>query len=881
METMKATRKRIISSVLIFTMILSILPSFTVLAVDQQPEEDISAFVGVPALENVPFCVDEAVVSDAGHTVRLKYLEDSDNIAVFSNPDGTATKYIFSNPIKYIDDNGDYVDIDNTVETFGELTDEYKFKTKSAPATTYLPATIGMGENVKVEHNGFSVQIIPMSDRFAAGTTVASELKTGKDSAVLYSNVFGAGRSLKYTTLYNGVKEDIILNSYIANSNSFNFILKTNGLELAEINGGYFFVDEEDAVIYELSPIFVYDSAEVPNTTGGTYAIEEIKPNDIYALTLTVDETWLSGATYPVTIDPTVTYNTDSGIEDASSAQNDPFINGSAFVFYVGNYGSSVARAYIRFPNLVIPPNVFSTITSANLHLKSQSVSMSPGISIEGYSINSSWTEDGYYASSFPYNNYKTSPMVSGGIGSYTSSHTFDVTNLVKDWGGTDSSIGAYRGILLKTSALNEASTYYAVFHSSEASNAADRPYVTVNVLEYSLPTTYSESIRENRFYWVNPINESTYNTKYISLASSSLTTRDYTALDQRLLCKRAGSGKYTISTESSPNVYLAYMPDGTARFTSSLSHPNQIYWYALEVSTNNKTYYTFVSALDTSKFLNVRSDGSLYATNTQPLTQWNLEKCPTFYGQNYSTLSGNNYTYWNSSDLNLVKYNYVSNDSDYSDTPFFIEDSTVDLLTSGCSIIAYAMIIDNLNIKSNIYDFRDNKIEMRYPDPFYITLIKTGNDNNQSVDPYDGEKYPSNSSPISADLNSTNIESTFGLDIIEYYNSDETSTQFSMSDFINLVNSHSEGVWVHFKRPNNHTHTLVFTKYIGNGSESNPEDYFVVYDPAAKGITTDKGSGVIFSQCKTYNDSPTSDTRLDLTRINKIRYFVDNTTNS
>ncbi|MBP3387278.1 MAG: hypothetical protein J6L23_01970, partial [Clostridia bacterium] len=306
---MKATRKRIISSVLIFTMILSILPSFTVLAVDQQPEEDISAYVGVPALENVPFCVDEAVVSDAGHTVRLKYLEDSDNIAVFSNPDGTATKYIFSNPIKYIDDNGDYVDIDNTVETFGELTDDYKFRTKSAPATTYLPATIGMGEDVKVEHNGFSVQIIPMSDRFAAGTTVASELKTGKDSAVLYSNVFGTGRSLKYTTLYNGVKEDIILNSYIANSNSFNFILKTNGLELAEINGGYYFVDEEDAVIYELSPIFVYDSAEVPNTTGGTYAIEEIKPNDIYALTLTVDETWLSGATYPVTIDPTITYD--------------------------------------------------------------------------------------------------------------------------------------------------------------------------------------------------------------------------------------------------------------------------------------------------------------------------------------------------------------------------------------------------------------------------------------------------------------------------------------------------------------------------------------------------------------------------------------------
>lgn len=849
-------------------MVLSLTASFSAFGIEEQPALISPQFVGTPGIDDIPFCIDEDVITDAEHTVRLRYLETEDNVAAFSNPDGSATMYYFSNPIKYTDIYGNTVDIDNTVETFGELTDEYKFKTKSAPATTYLPATIGMGEDVKVEHNGFSVQIIPMSDRFAAGTTVASELKTGKDSAVLYSNVFGTGRSLKYTTLYNGVKEDIILNSYVANANSFNFIVKTNGLELAEIDGRYVFRDTLGIPMFELSPIFVYDSAEIPNSTGGTYTVEMIKENDIYALTLTVDETWLSGATYPVTIDPTVTYNTDSGIEDASSAQNDPFINGSAFVFYVGNYGSSVARAYIRFPNLVIPPSAFSMITSANLHLKSQSVSMSPGISIEGYSINSSWTEDGYYASSFPYNSYKASPIASGGIGCSASSHTLDVTNLVRDWGGTDSSIGAYRGILLKTSNLNEASTYYAVFHSSEATNAADRPYVTVNVLEYSLPTTYSESIRENRFYWVNPINESTYNTKYISLASSSLTTRDYTALDQRLLFKRAGSGKYTISTESSPNVYLAYMPDGTARFTSSLSHPNQIYWYALEVSTNNKTYYTFVSALDTSKFLNVRSDGSLYATNTLPLTQWNLEKCPTFYSQKANPINSTNY--WNTNQLDTLYF--PNSSSDYSSHPFF-KSSSNDLMNEGCALVAYAMILDNLGVTTSAYDFRKpNKgITTQIADPYFVTLAST-NLRSTIPDYTNGTySYSYTEDPMSSDKD--NIKTAYNVDIDDHtIIIDQTISEKRAyaNNIIEALNDSPGGVWVFFKRPNNKTHAIVFTKYIGNGNETNPENYFIVYDPAADDLT--KGSGVIFSQCATYDDIVGSMTRLDLTRITCIR---------
>lgn len=844
-------------------MVLSLTASFSAFGIEEQPALISPQFVGTPGIDDIPFCIDEDVITDAEHTVRLRYLETEDNVAAFSNPDGSATMYYFSNPIKYTDIYGNTVDIDNTVETFGELTDEYKFKTKSAPATTYLPATIGMGENVKVEHNGFSVQIIPMSDRFAAGTTVASELKTGKDSAVLYSNVFGTGRSLKYTTLYNGVKEDIILNSYVANANSFNFIVKTNGLELAEIDGRYVFRDTLGIPMFELSPIFVYDSAEIPNSTGGTYTVEMIKENDIYALTLTVDEAWLSGATYPVTIDPTVTYNTDSGIEDASSAQNDPFINGSAFVFYVGNYGSSVARAYIRFPNLVIPPSAFSMITSANLHLKSQSVSMSPGISIEGYSINSSWTEDGYYASSFPYNNYKTSPMVSGGIGSYTSNHTLDVTNLVRDWGGTDSSIGANRGILLKTSALNEASTYYAVFHSSEASNAADRPYLTITTSSVELPTTQQEGIRDNRFYWVSS------GTSFLTQSVASLgryptpSARDYTNTAQRLLFTYAGSGKYRISTESSPTNYLT-LNGNSLLFQAQSTSGNQL-WYV--GNTNGSSYY-IINAADTTKSLT--TNGTSVTCSTSSVTNWTFEKCPTFYGQYKNIVDG--YTYWNANNLdNLYFPNSPNSDSGfvYSAKPFILANSNDDVMSRGCVISSYAMILDNLNKKS-INPIKDLRyITTNYtslpdtyviPDPFtctlsninWLTTAKTQTIINEYLSTgifscsYGGIPVSASASGLSSEFNATASNQLT-------YPSDCDTIQEKAEYLRNLLSNNPEGVAVRVSD----AHTIVVSKYLGYTSTPDTvdewNDLFVVYDPAA--TTSSAGNGCKWSDCATYQN--------------------------
>ena len=62
------------------------------------------------------------------------------------------------------------------------------------------------------------------------------------DNKVTYNKVFGNGTSLVYTPTLNGVKEDIILQTYTGKS-SFSFTLKTNGLAIIQDENDTFLAD--------------------------------------------------------------------------------------------------------------------------------------------------------------------------------------------------------------------------------------------------------------------------------------------------------------------------------------------------------------------------------------------------------------------------------------------------------------------------------------------------------------------------------------------------------------------------------------------------------------------------------------------------------------
>ena len=88
--------------------------------------------------------------------------------------------------------------------------------------------------------------------------------------------------------------------------------------------------------------------------------MEVIKENQEYLITLVVDKDYLENknTVYPVTVDPSFSYSTSSGFEDATIYTNHPSNDGNSSNMFVGNYSGrynstrGIARVLVRFPGL-------------------------------------------------------------------------------------------------------------------------------------------------------------------------------------------------------------------------------------------------------------------------------------------------------------------------------------------------------------------------------------------------------------------------------------------------------------------------------------------------------------------------------------------------
>ena len=196
----------------------------------------------------------------------------------------------------------------------------------------------------------------------------------GTYDSVLYEDVFDKETDIELSALKGGVKENIIINEYVG-SHLFSYVLNLKGL-LPEKNGGSIALkDASGKLTAKIAAPFMQDSS-------GSYSediqVELIKlGEDLYQLTYTPSDAWLSSdsRSYPVQIDPTVTYtsSTTTGIEDNYVSSNNPnSVNDyNESNFYVGNYNGGYHIAYIR---PVIPDSLKNA--ASNVIIKSATVRM-------------------------------------------------------------------------------------------------------------------------------------------------------------------------------------------------------------------------------------------------------------------------------------------------------------------------------------------------------------------------------------------------------------------------------------------------------------------------------------------------------------------------
>jgi hypothetical protein len=364
---------------------------------------------------------------------------------VFKNDDGTLTTLIFATPIHYMDDNGQWQDLE------GQIIDRHG---------------AGAGFLVKFDKTpGF--EFIAGKTRLRLEPQNVRQV-TGKveENQASYFDAYDA-TDLEYAVGASQLEGKILIKSKTASS-SFSFKLLSNvpvpKLENSEVH----FSD-----CYIVRP-FARDAG------GKTYpvSVELATLKDGQYLILNTKSDWLKEAKFPVVINTNIASTTTSGTgEDVYVSQDQAGANFSGQAD-LGTYDNitTKTRSYIRFDLSSIPKG--SIISSASLQLYAQDAL---GGTVYLRKVTSDWDPDVINWNSQPLFEEIVDSKI---VDSKASWYAWNVTRLAKDW--CDGKMPNY-GMVLLTGETGMSSG--GLFCSSDfSSDIALRPKLVVNYVPDNTP---------------------------------------------------------------------------------------------------------------------------------------------------------------------------------------------------------------------------------------------------------------------------------------------------------------------------------------------------------------------------------------------------------
>lgn len=414
---------------------------------------------------------------------------------------------------------------------------------------------------------------------------------------------------LKYTPLFSGLKEEIILQRPA--ENKIQFLLKTYEMEAVLTDNVISLFSDGTRCVGEISKITIYDSSAIPKvSTDSTVTLTATDKKGEYLYTISLDQNFLlrEDIEYPVYVDPTVTisssgYGTSKTILDTPVYSNVPSNCQGANIYNIvgnanalsNNYG--VGRTLMKFPGL-INHAIFqsisnSQVSSMKLHMYSSSGSVSQSSILVNHYTGSSWNETSTAYNNVSWNGYGLL-ISSTSIGSGNQWVSFELKNAIPTWQNNVSA--ADRGVMLRNS--NETSTSASKTLCSTESSY--KPYVSLTWFGSDPAGISSGNIYRLR---------NTFSSRYLSASSptyfqqaiSMNTTRgnDLWRFD------RVSSGVYRIeslgvrcdSTGLQPSMLTASAggstsTSGTLSLTAYSSSNTRQWWYV----TKNTQGYSLVS---------------------------------------------------------------------------------------------------------------------------------------------------------------------------------------------------------------------------------------------------------------------------------------------
>ena len=155
---------------------------------------------------DIPLCMEETDIKSGDAIARMKILEKDMSSLTYLNSDGTLTSYLFGENVKYrsgeeVLDKTNVLDYDVEKKAYFNPDNDVRIE---------LPLFLSAGSPVSIAYEDHTVSFAPAVTRENSSKKC---FKSEKENYIIYDNVFGEGIDVKYTPMFSGVKEDIILSS--------------------------------------------------------------------------------------------------------------------------------------------------------------------------------------------------------------------------------------------------------------------------------------------------------------------------------------------------------------------------------------------------------------------------------------------------------------------------------------------------------------------------------------------------------------------------------------------------------------------------------------------------------------------------------------------
>ena len=496
-----------------------------------------------------PEAISTAEMEEGGHVHRLREQEEDLNTVVFQNTDGSKTMYYFADPVKYEDADGTINDKSNDLSDLidkDEYCDDYAYVNADNDIRTYFPDSLDEDSGVILEYNEINIEMYPSNrspysyaESNAPTKVEVSNEMDSFDDAIEYEDVFGDSSTLRYTPLFNGFKEDIIIESFNGIS-EYDFTIKTNGLRFVSEYDQYYLADPEtNDIVALVGELIVFDSSESMEEKlayNHKYSVKTVVENDEYLLTIVLDESFLlnSDTVYPVTVDPTITINnSSSGILDIDVKSTGAVTRNTSLLVGRSSSDKLVHRSFLKFPGVEnhqlydsLAPfgfggGVYPEITNMTLRLQNAAIGVASANVNAYYNTGLNWTANTISMTGTQFN-ATGSQITSLSIGTNSTMNSFNLTNIA----GKDIT----KGIILKN-------TY-------EGTN--DSP---VNKSFYSTRSSYSPSLVVT---FTNPSGGAGFSTAETLSLNNTRETSVFSANEKRYFkFTPSSTGFYTFESSS------------------------------------------------------------------------------------------------------------------------------------------------------------------------------------------------------------------------------------------------------------------------------------------------------------------------------------------